>query len=193
MQSEVTSSTDGGSLSVPSGQLLLWFFLAGVTMLFAAFASAYLVRRGGPDWQHVALPGVVWANTAILLASSGTLEVARRSKLKLELHTLRTNGARVRSSSFSLLAVTTALGVLFLLGQILTWHQLAARGVFLPTNPHASFFYILTGVHAAHLLGGLAYLGWALARPGSGLNGVATYWHFLGAVWIGLLVLVSTL
>ena len=83
-------------------------------------------------------------------------------------------------------------------GQVFAWKQLAASGIFLPTSPHSSFFYMLTGVHAVHVLGGLAALLFVLQRawnPRSSLSVVApvkhiaTYWHFVAGVWLFLYVL----
>ncbi|MBI4028110.1 MAG: cytochrome c oxidase subunit 3 [Verrucomicrobia bacterium] len=172
--------------ALSTGELALWAFLATVTMLFAAFASAYLVRRTGADWQPIDLPGILWFNTMVLLSSSGTMELARRRRERF-------NGW---------LAITTWLGIIFFVGQGLGWRQLAAHGVYLSTNPQGSFFYVLTGLHGLHLAGGILFLGHALnraarahsdGRDDAALHGVATYWHFLAALWIGLLVLLSAL
>lgn len=169
----------------------LMAILATVAMLFAAFTAALLVRRTGGDWARVELPPVVWLNTALLLASSAAVELARRA---------------IRRGAPPLAALRLAaggvLGVLFLGGQVLAWRALAARGVFLPTSPHAAFFYMLSAVHGAHVLGGLGALGWALGRtvrgaysPAryTGLTHAAIFWHAIGGVWVYLLVVLSTL
>lgn len=96
------------------------------------------------------------------------------------------------------LFATTGLGLVFLLGQLLAWKQLAAQGLYLPTNPHSSFFYMLTALHAVHLVGGLAALLYALSRAwrprwtpaeANRLNLSATYWHFVDGVWLYLFIL----
>ena len=158
----------------------LWAFLATVTMLFAGFTSAVLVRRTAPDWQPIPLPSILWMNTILLIASSMALERAR---------TLA-GQERPREARGWVLAAAL-LGFLFLSGQIGAWQQLRALGIFLPSNPHSSFFYILTGVHGAHLLGGLFGLGYLLVRPrrAPALNLWATYWHFLGGLWLYLFVM----
>lgn len=144
----------------------LFVFLSAVAMLFAAFTAAYLVRRTGTDWRRVALPDVTWGATGVLLASSLTMEAARRT---------------MRPAWFR---ATLALGILFLGLQFLAWRNLAAAGAFLPTRPHASFFYVLTGVHGAHLLGGLAALGFLAARPSRPRAGLcAAYWHCVDGLW----------
>jgi cytochrome c oxidase subunit 3 len=165
--------------------------LATVTMLFAAFTAALLMRRAGSDWIPVELPWVSWPATAVIALSSLTLERARRAAGEA-------GGAGVTHW----LGATTVLGGAFLIGQAMSWRLLAARGVFLPTSPHAAFFYLLTAVHGAHVLGGLGALAWVTrrasrsARVGGGRTGLdhaAVYWHFVGGVWTYLLVLLLTL
>jgi cytochrome c oxidase subunit 3 len=161
-------------------------FLGTVSMLFIGFTSAFILRRASSDWQPLVAPPVLWANTGLLLLSSITLEVARRRLRGWDLPAAR-----------GFMAATTVLGLLFLAGQYAGWRALQAQGVFLSSNPHSSFFYLLTGVHGLHLLGGLV---WGLATffrmrglsftPGEdGLRLFATYWHFLGALWLYLLFL----
>ncbi len=165
--------------------------LATVSMLFVAFTTALLVRRTGSDWVPVELPAIVWLNTAVLIASSAAVELARA-------------GLRRDDSSRTTLwlAIAGALGLLFLLGQVLAWRTLALRGVFLPSNPHAAFFYVLTALHGAHLLGGLVALGVTLRRATAGAYASAShagfthaviYWHFMGGVWLFLLAVLTTL
>jgi cytochrome c oxidase subunit 3 len=166
---------------IPSARLGLWIFLGTVTMLFAGFTSAYLVRQAGPDWQPLPRPPILWVNTGVLLLSSVLLEIGRR------------RSASVRRW----VSGATALGVLFLLGQLLAWRALRARGIYLPTNPHSSFFYILTGAHGAHVLGGviallsllvLMWRGASEERVRRRLALCATYWHFVGGLWLYLLL-----
>jgi cytochrome c oxidase subunit 3 len=164
----------------------LWLFLGVVSMLFIAFTSAYLVRRAaGGNWQPLTPPALLWVNTAVLLASSATLEAARRRLRAWDLAAARRG-----------LTLSGVLGVLFVAGQVWTWRALAAQGVFLSSHPHSSFFYVLTGLHAVHLVGGLAWFARVAARlrrmaevPGEdGLGRLAVYWHFLGALWAYLLL-----
>jgi cytochrome c oxidase subunit 3 len=164
----------------------LWLFLGTLSMLFIGFTSAYVVRRAGTDWAPIPTPGVLWANGAVLLASTVTLEIARRRLRGWDL--VGTQGW---------LALTGALGGLFLVGQLLAWRALGAQGVFLATNPHSSFFYVLSGLHALHLAGGLVWFAvamWKVRRmsytPGEdALALFATYWHFLTVLWAYLFVL----
>jgi cytochrome c oxidase subunit III len=164
----------------------LWLFLGSLTMLFVGFTSAYVVRRAAADWADLPTPGVLWIGGALLLASTATLEIARRRLRGWDL-----SGAR------SWLGLTGLLGALFLAGQLAAWQRLARLGVYLATNPHSSFFYVLSGLHALHLVVGLIWFGvvmWKVRRlavtPGSdALALFATYWHFLTALWVYLFVL----
>jgi cytochrome c oxidase subunit 3 len=166
----------------------LLVLLAATTMVFAAFTSALVVRRGlGGDWISVPLPPALWANTMVLLASSLVLEVARarlRSGRRAEFNLYWTGG--------------TVLGVLFLLGQAWAWRQLNDAGIYLATNPSSSFFYLLTASHAVHILGGLAALVYVNVQalrlqlgPGkrTAVEISAWFWHFLDVLWIYLMVL----
>ena len=168
----------------------LWAFLGTVSMLFIGFTSAYMIRRASYDWQPMAAPSILWWNTAALLGSSLTLEAARKRLREWDLRAL-----------FPWVAATGFLGILFLGGQLLAWRRLAAQGVFLASNPHSSFFYVLTGVHGLHLVGGLAWFAVVLVQvrrlrltPGEdGLRLFATYWHFLAGLWVYLLFLLFVL
>ncbi|HEU4699487.1 MAG TPA: cytochrome c oxidase subunit 3 [Gemmatimonadales bacterium] len=167
----------------------VWLGIAAIAMSFAAYTSALLVRQGGaPDWRHLRLPPLLFGNTVVLLASSATLELGRRGF-----------GRRAPAEGRRWLRITLGLGLLFVAGQVAAWRELAAQGVYLATNPASSFFYVLTGLHALHLLGGITALGYALSRvrgpvllPPPALDGAALYWHFMDALWLyllGLLVL----
>jgi cytochrome c oxidase subunit III len=169
----------------------MYMGLAAITMLFAAFTSAMVVRRGiSNDWAHTALPRVLWLNTAILLASSATLELAKRW--------LQSNESR---RFIAWLNVTAVLGAAFIAGQLVAWEQLAARGVYLATNPSSSFFYLLTAAHGLHLLGGVMALFYLLVRAPrlvgeprrhTAVEVTAIYWHFMDGLWVYILILMMT-
>src|SRR6202030_2600011 len=149
--------SDGESRGTPQRAYFtaIQLALAGIVMFFMALTSSFLVRKGlGDDWVSFTLPRILWANTLVLLASSGAIQFAR---------------ARLRSGDTEgfrrLWAMTTALGGLFLVGQFAAWRQLAAQGVFLVTNPSSSFFYLLTALHGLHLLGGIVALLYVTYRP----------------------------
>lgn len=174
-----TAVRRGSGVLVDPARLAIWLFLGVVAMLFAAFASAYLIRMASGDWIQVRLPGILWLNTVVLVVSSVALELARMR-----------SGALGRRW----VGATAALGALFLAGQIVAWSDLVRQGVFVPTSPHSAFFYILTGLHGLHLLGGLAYLGYVWVQIGSVdaaraawlERQAATYWHFMGGLWVFL-------
>jgi cytochrome c oxidase subunit 3 len=161
--------------------------LAAILMFFMALASSYIVRKGlGGDWQPVQLPAILWLNTAVLLASSITIEVARRR-----------HSAGERGSFRRWWWLTTALGLLFLAGQVAGWRQLRAAGVFLASNPSSSFFYLLTAAHGLHLLGGIlaltyvAFRAWQRSRitQGTAAELTSIYWHFMDGLWVFLFLL----
>ena len=160
--------------------------IVAILMFFMALASAFLIRKGTGGWVPVRIPGLLWVNTAILLTSSATLEMARKRLAKSDLSGFR-----------RLWQVTTILGVLFLAGQLVAWRILAGQGIYLATNPASSFFYIFTGAHALHLLGGvcaLLYVAWRSFDQAKVSRSVAAevasyYWHFMDALWLFLLAL----
>jgi cytochrome c oxidase subunit 3 len=166
----------------------MFLALLGITMLFMAFTSAYVVRSGlGDDWQPVELPLLLWWNAAVLLASSLTIELTRSALNK---------GLRAQCNRW--LGLTAALGMAFLVGQVAAWRQLASHGIYLATNPSSSFFYLLTGAHALHLFGGLLallYIVWEAWRYRLGpakrtlVEVTAMYWHFMDGLWIYILLL----
>ncbi|HXA51278.1 MAG TPA: cytochrome c oxidase subunit 3 [Candidatus Acidoferrum sp.] len=182
------SSPEGRGSSRGASFTGLYVLLAVTTMVFAAFTSAMVVRRGfSGDWVSMHKPGILWVNTAILLASSFALEAARRA--------LR-NHKRDRFNVWW--TAGTVLGFLFLGGQALAWRQLQSAGVFLATNPSSAFFYILTGAHAVHLIGGVAALLYVdvqalRLRLGpakrTAIDVSTIFWHFLDLLWLYLMLL----
>jgi len=168
-------------------QLTLLALLATIGMLFAGFASAYLVRREGLDWAREQLPGILGFNTLVLLASSAALEAARAAHRRGRSRNVR-----------QWVATGGLLGLAFLGGQFVAWRQLSAHGVYLPSSAYSSFFYMLTAVHAVHLAGGilaLGYLLWRVSRDqqtrlaGGLFDGSVVYWHFVDGVWVFLYLL----
>jgi cytochrome c oxidase subunit 3 len=191
MKSSASSAVASVALREDQLKLGLWMFLATVTMLFAAFASAYVVRRSGSDWLHVPLPPILWWNTLVLAASSVAVEAAGW---------LGRPKGRHYSWSTAAMFVAFALGVAFLAGQAEAWRQLRDAGVYLPTSPHSSFFFMLTGAHAVHVVAALAVLAWGAAgaisirnprRWSMRMTICRTFWHYLGGVWLFLFALVS--
>jgi cytochrome c oxidase subunit III len=161
--------------------------IVSILMFFMALASAFLVRKGAStDWVSVRIPTLLWINTVVLLASSATVELARKCLTKADLPGFK-----------KYWSMSNGLGVLFLIGQIVAWKQLAGQGIYLASNPASSFFYIFTGAHALHLIGGVGALLYVSLRNFDHANvtrAVAAevtsyYWHFMDALWLFLLAL----
>jgi cytochrome c oxidase subunit III len=177
--------------SPPPASTGIWVGLAAITMTFAAFTSALVVRQGAaPDWRHITLPPVLYLNTLVIIASSVTLEISRRRVAAFM------GGLKDQAASPSRwLYVTLFLGLLFVAGQTFAWLQLKAQGFGIATNVSYSFFYVLTVAHALHLLGGLGGLVRVIGKLNksvlrrSTLDATSRYWHFMGVLWVYLLFL----
>jgi cytochrome c oxidase subunit 3 len=170
----------------------MWVTLAGVAMMFTALTSAYIVRAStSNDWRPLATPPLLWVSTALILISSLTFEISRR--------TLR-RGNTTGHQRWLLLTVLLGLG--FLATQLLAWRQLVGQGIYIASSPHSSFFYVLTGAHGLHLLGGILGLDYLLLRSRrkhydehegvkrqAVVDAVALYWHFMDGLWIYLFLL----
>lgn len=166
--------------------------LVFVTMTFGALAVVFFIRsRNNFEWTKIILPPVLWADTAILLASSFTYEKGHRK--------LRANDQR---GFFEWTRYTTILGVLFLIGQFAAWWQILAAGQVVRSNPHSSFFFLFSGLHGLHIVAGLSGLSVLLYRthePASGpnwqmhtralANAFSLFWHYLDGLWIVLFTL----
>jgi cytochrome c oxidase subunit III len=172
----------------------VWVGIFAITMSFAAFTSALYVRQGSGDWTHVSLPPLIYVNTCILLLSSITLEMSRRAFLNapaLEASALR--------EALRWLGITLVFGLAFVVGQYFVWRELAERGLYLATNSNSSFLYVFTGVHVLHVLGGITGLLRLLVRMTrkhvtlrrNSVMNTAIYWHFMGVLWLYLLLVIS--
>lgn len=182
--------TGTGTLAVepklPTAKFGLGVFLAVVGSLFALFTSAYFMRMEYSDWRNMPLPTLIWLNSAVLVLSSVSLQGAV---------------VAVRNGDLSMVRIALTTGgvstVAFLIGQMLAWRELSASGFLLTQNPANSFFYLITGMHGLHILGGLVALAPPIVAAWRGVSTgrlrlrvelCATYWHFLLFVWVGLLV-----
>jgi cytochrome c oxidase subunit 3 len=161
--------------------------IVSILMFFMALASAYLVERTTSErWVPVRLPAILWANSIILLASSATIEGARKRLAKADISGFR-----------SLWLITTILGLAFLAGQLVAWRLLVAQGIYVATNQGSSFFYIFTAVHGVHLLGGICALiyvyrrNFESAKISVSLAAAVSsyYWHFMDGLWLFLFAL----
>ncbi len=181
--------------------------LVAIGVFFVAFSIIYLARqRSMNNWPSTLMLPILWMNTLVLVTSSVTLEVSRRSLKR-----------RQRRRFNRWLTLTTLLGFFFLSGQVTAWFQLSARGLYLTSNPHSMFFYLLSAAHGVHLLGGLIALLWVTVRTwqsagspiaistfvranstkqsGFDFRGrersvelISLYWHFMAVLWVYLLV-----
>ncbi len=166
--------------------------IASILMMFTALASAFVVRSGLPtstDWRPVEMPAALLVSTALIILSSVSMTLAQKSAGHAQRHK-------------SWLTVTLMLGIGFLAAQFWAWRQLVGQGVYLSSNPHSSFLYVLTGLHGLHLLGGIFALSLLRIRAslradvkigdkkGRALaDAVGIYWHFMDGLWVFLFVL----
>lgn len=176
-------------------KVVTWFLLLVVLMTFGGLIGAYVVisTNNVAEWRPFDLPIQVWISTAIIIISSVVYEIARRAIYANDHPKLR-----------KYLIATTVLGAAFISSQLLAWLALVNRGLYMSGNPYAGFFYILTGIHAIHILGGIAALGATILRTAAPTEygpeleyrrnlarSVGWYWHFMGAIWIALFVLLG--
>jgi cytochrome c oxidase subunit III len=181
---------DTGASSLPAAKIALAVFLAVVGCLFTLLISAYSMRMEMGEWRPAPVPKLLWLNTGMLILSSGAMQwaqvAARRGRM---------DGVRAGLLTGGVFAFA------FLAGQLVAWRQLDAAGYYLTANPAAAFFFLITGVHGLHLLGGLVALGRTMDKAWQGvalgdlrlsIDLCAMYWHFLLFVWVvlfGLLLL----
>lgn len=185
---DATVATEYRSSKINPKKFGLWIACASISMMFTAFTSAYLVRQAQGNWLEFELPNMFFVSTAVILLSSATLH---SSYLAFKLG----NEGLYKG----LLVTTFILGLAFLALQYQGWLAMRAIGIELTTNPSGSFIYVISGVHAAHILGGIAALTVALVhafalrfKPTATrklrFEMTLTYWHFVDALWIYLLV-----
>jgi len=191
------------SMSVKSpgapAQTGVWVGIAAITMSFAAYSSALIIRQGSnPDWQHFTLPRILFFNTLVVLASSVTMYVARpRSRATVDRSGTVT---AIDAPHLVWLWLTVSLGFLFLGGQLLAWRNLVDQGLTLASSPSSSFFYLLTAMHGLHLLGGLAGLAYVIyrvrlssaERAVRAYRAASLYWHFMTILWLYLFAMLAT-
>lgn len=173
----------------------MWFLLLVIAMTFGGLVGAYILisSNGVMEWRPFDLPYQVWISTFLILASSVSYKFSQNALKK-----------DFQEKSRKWLIVTAVFGGMFISSQILAWFELVRRGVYVQSNPYAGFFYILTAVHAFHVFGGIAALGYVILRswqPTSSFGElekrkevsgvVGWYWHFMDGLWIFLLLLLG--
>ncbi len=185
--------------------------IISVTAIFILLTVVYIFRLGKGrydqdahqwvrDWIPLTLPYMqLWVNSIFLLISSATLELARRTMARKEEFTAMGIIPPRMKRDMPWLGLTVLLGFCFLVGQILVWNNLRYQGAFLESNPSRSLFYIITGTHAVHLVGGLIALLYALAgrllavkfeSQKIAVEVTGWYWHYLAFLWFGIFALV---
>jgi cytochrome c oxidase subunit 3 len=164
----------------------MWLFIVSIIMLFAAFTSAYLVRKAEGNWVEFQMPSLFSYSTGVLILSSISMHYSLLAAKKDQFNALRMS-----------ISITFVLGLLFLVMQFYGWIQLVEMNVYFVGNPSGSFVYVLSGLHGLHLVSGLIVLIFALvaafrlkinAKQLTQIKICATYWHFLDALWLYLFV-----
>ncbi len=187
LQPRTSVGFDNSTAQMEPSRTGIWLALAAITMTFAAFTSAMIVRQGASDdWRHFTLPAILYLNTLLLIGSSISLELFRK----------RLGGIGITApTKLAILYITLGLGMMFVAGQYLAWLQLRSEGLSLASAPSASFFYVLTALHGLHVLGGIGAFTVVVQRQRkrtlreSTLQTVSRYWHFMTILWLYLLFL----
>ncbi len=183
VQEEITST------GIPTKKIVLWIAMGSMIMLFAGLTSAYIVRQAEGNWLHFELPVAFYYSTAVLVLSSLSMNLARISAKKNEQSKLKI-----------MLMITFALGIVFVILQVQGWKNLVGDSIVFAgsnANPSGSFLYVLTGLHIAHLAGGLLsllyclyasikYAGNFTSKNILSIELAAIFWHFLDLLWIYL-------
>ncbi len=174
------------TLSMHPKKFALWLFMVSIVMLFAAWTSAYIVKKASGDWQLIEIPQVLWVSSLVIMLSSVSMHWSKISAKKDSIPQLKMG-----------LIITLLLGLVFLALQWQAWGQLVDQQAHFVGKPSSSFIYILTGMHGLHLISGLIFVGIILAaawqykihsRSMVRIEMCTTYWHFLGGLWLYLFI-----
>ncbi|MFY0600485.1 MAG: cytochrome c oxidase subunit 3 [Cyclobacteriaceae bacterium] len=162
----------------------LWLFMISVVMIFASLTSAYVVKKATGNWSLIEFPSLFNVTSVLIVLSSLSIHFSYLSAKKNNLLNIRIG-----------LVVTGLLAISFTIGQYLSWGQLVDQQVFFVGNASGSFIYVFTGLHVAHLFGGLIFLAVVLynsfkyrvhSKSLAQIEMCVTYWHFLGGLWLYL-------
>ena len=175
----------GKSFEFDSSRVALICFLGSITALFSLFFVAYVGRMAYGDWRVLPEPPLLWINTAVLIISSILFQKAKNLANKF----------MFKNAKYYLMAAGLT-AVLFIAGQFKVWNELTSYGYFVDSNASFAFFYMLTGLHMFHMLGGLVVWTWAMTQINktdlsyrklkSTIGSTAIYWHYLLAIWLVL-------
>lgn len=193
-------------------RMAVFSILAADLVFFAVLVSTFFVHQSAvhiapsdnviSDWHPLSVPPILWINTALLLLSAATMEIARRqlfNEIDVMEEWLGLGRPAVRRAA-PWLAATIVLGCAFLGGQWIAWRQLAGQGFVFSSNPNTYFFYLVTGTHGVHLFLGIAALIFALVAifrfkrvemRQIAVDATAWYWHAMGVFWLFLFVLIA--
>ena len=173
------------TLSMHPKKFALWLFIVSIVMLFAALTSAYIVKQSDGNWLTFELPGIFAINTVIIAFGSLTMHLAYLAAKKDILERVKW-----------LLLATVILGMLFLVGQYISWSELVKNNIYFVSNyASGSFIYVFTGLHGLHLVSGIIFLLITFASSLKmkihskrlvQIEMCMTYWHFLGGLWLYL-------
>ncbi len=183
----ISDPSDAELMSIPTPKLGLRVFIAVATVVFSLTIVTYADRMLAADWRALPEPLVLWLNTALLIMSSVAFQRAWNSAKRGQMDGVKSGMLLAGGFAFA-----------FLIGQFIAWQQMIGLGYFAATNPANAFFFLVTALHAVHLLGGL--VAWVRAsaklRRGDALDKVrlsvelcTIYWHFLLIIWLLLFVL----
>ncbi len=182
------ATSEIGRSKIPAHKFALWVGIASIVMIFGSLTSAYIVRRAAGNWFEFKLPDIFFVNTVVIVLSSVTLHFSYRSFKKGQ------------EKLYKILLLTTfALGMAFVVLQYQGWQALNAMGATFRVNPSSSFVYVISGLHAAHVLGGISALVVALVhayllpfkptkRRRLRFELIVQYWHFVDILWVYLIV-----
>lgn len=167
---------DGAAWPQGARRIGLWVFMVVVTTLFGLFGVAYMMRAAYEDWRPIAyIPWQLYCSTGLLVLCSLSWELARR-------HVAAGRLEAARSTTIGALVLSAA----FVLSQLYAWQAMSAADYGVASNPANSFFYLITGLHAAHVLGGMVAGAFAVRRAGEAIGLCAQYWHFLFVLWLAV-------
>ena len=164
----------------------LWVAIGSIVMMFAGLTSAFIVKSNQVNWKTIEIPKVFWVSTVAILVSSLTLQLALRSFKQREMTKYR-----------SLIGVTLLLGVAFIVFQWMGFQNLWAQNITLKGSGAGQFLYVIFGLHAVHVIGGIialivifmkAFLGKTKSYSSVPVEVMAIYWHFVDILWIYLLL-----
>jgi cytochrome c oxidase subunit III len=173
-------------LAMHPKKFAMWLFLASVMMLFMSITSAYIVRQAEGNWVYFDLPSLFYITTVVIIVSSISMQFAYFSIKKGN-----------SSLAKTMILITAVLGIVFLIGQFKGWQQMVGNSIYLVGNPSGSFVYIISGLHAIHIVSAIVFLLIALRSIFNGKSNsknmaqmemCTTYWHFLGALWLYLFI-----